>query len=290
MCFISFKENNQLPTFNEKLVYYYKTKDNYPLSIKYAGITYPDKNFYIKRASSNMFIYEYIVEGVGYIDYNDKKYRLGAGDFYSISTGCDYAYYSDKTKPYKKLWFCGDGPLMECIHNSLFKNESLIIVHADYQEQMRSLLDILSSYNGSKQEYINISNLYISLMNALYVDYNSNEFEPNVVKDVSLNETAIFVKNYIDDNFTNELDLDKLCNQLYLTKVQLIRLFNKEYGTTPYKYYLEGKLEIAESLLLNTSLNIKEIARKVGYDDEYHFSQIFKKHYKVSPKIYRLRY
>lgn len=276
-----------MPTFNEKIIYYYKTKDEFPLSIKYAGITYLDKNFYIKRTNSNMFIYEYVTEGLGYIEHNGVTYKVQAGDFFSISTGLDYSYYSDKITPFKKIWFCGDGKLMECLHKTYFSDSPIIIIDKDYREDIENIHNALIRFSNSSNDYLEISTLYINLMTKVYMDKKDNPTKQIIAEYISTNEKAIFIRNYIDDNLTVDLSLEQLCQQLYITKVQLIRLFKREYGITPYAYYLEGKLEIAENLIINTNMQIREIANRVGYNDEYYFSHTFKKNKGYSPTYLR---
>ncbi len=43
----------------------------------------------------------------------------------------------------------------------------------------------------------------------------------------------------------------------------------------------------AAHLLANRNLTISEIALQVGYDDLFHFSKTFKKHFGASPRSYR---
>ena len=53
-------------------------------------------------------------------------------------------------------------------------------------------------------------------------------------------------------------------------------------------FQLDIWLEKAKELLENGwDGSIQEVAMKVGYDDAYHFSKLFKKYYSVSPLNYR---
>lgn len=276
-----------MPVFNERIIYYYKTKDNFPLSIKYAGITFEDKNFYIKRTNSNMYIYEYIVSGNGYLEMDNNLYKLEKGSFFIIPKGKTYSYYSDKADPFKKVWFCGDGILMDNLFNTYFYLKSLIIIQKDYSKDLDKILNALSKFKNTPSGIQKITNLYCSLMTKAYIDYQKDSGLP-LSKDVpSTDDRAIFIKNYIDDNLVQNFNLEILCNHLHMTKVQLIRLFKKEYDITPYAYYLQEKFEIAENLITNTSMQIKEIAEKVGFEDEYYFSHTFKKYKGMSPTTLR---
>ena len=63
----------------------------------------------------------------------------------------------------------------------------------------------------------------------------------------------------------------------FLTKEDLearnLKLSELAYGSDKAKELLET----------SPDLNVREIADKVGYDDAYHFSKLFKKRFGVSP-------
>ena len=59
---------------------------------------------------------------------------------------------------------------------------------------------------------------------------------------------------------------------------------------TPYGYYITKKLETARIMLLDSNLSIKEIARKLGFQYESHFSGIFTEKTGMSPVKFREQY
>ena len=63
--------------------------------------------------------------------------------------------------------------------------------------------------------------------------------------------------------------------------------FRKYYGTTPYEYLKELRLNQALILLKNSDYGIATIAAKVGYHNSGHFAKLFKKVYGLGPREYR---
>ena len=57
----------------------------------------------------------------------------------------------------------------------------------------------------------------------------------------------------------------------------MYRLFFKETGYAPMNYFLHMKIDRACQLLLHTNMKINQVALKLGFDDPYYFSRIFKK-------------
>lgn len=276
-----------MPQYREKVIYYRKTREELPLNIKYAGITEKDSNFYLRRKSSNMFIYEYVTDGAGYIEREGVTYRVSAGECFIIPAGESYSYYSDKLNPYRKLWFCGDGSLMQGVYRAYFQDKPLIICRGDYGSLWEEILKRLEVYDDSAERMGEIAELFVKIMSAVYTEcFKGTEKQP-MSSTLSHDERALFVRNYIDDHLTEKLSLETLAAQVYLTEVQLIRLFKKEFGETPYRYYTDGRLELAENLILNTTLLIKEIAERTGFPDEYYFSYAFRRFKGYTPTSLR---
>jgi YesN/AraC family two-component response regulator len=64
-------------------------------------------------------------------------------------------------------------------------------------------------------------------------------------------------------------------------------LFKQKTGRSPLEYFIRLKIQYTCQLLDQSTLKIKEIASRVGYDDPYYFSRIFKKMMGTSPNEYR---
>lgn len=66
--------------------------------------------------------------------------------------------------------------------------------------------------------------------------------------------------------------------------------FRKYYGTTPYEYLKEMRLNQALILLKSSDHKIAVIAAKVGYHSSGHFARLFKNAYGMGPREYRNLY
>lgn len=50
----------------------------------------------------------------------------------------------------------------------------------------------------------------------------------------------------LDESIFDEVSLDEIAARFFISKGQMIRIFRKEFGVTPYKYFLNKKLDTAE--------------------------------------------
>jgi AraC-like DNA-binding protein len=84
-----------------------------------------------------------------------------------------------------------------------------------------------------------------------------------------------------------ELTLDDLAEALDINKFYLVRLFKKQTGLSPMKYFVRLKIDTACYLLAENARSIGQIADELGFYDAFHFSRVFKQLTGVSPGRYR---
>ncbi len=97
------------------------------------------------------------------------------------------------------------------------------------------------------------------------------------------------IRQYINDNISDDISVASIAKQFYLSETHVIRIFRDKYGITPKQFILRSKIEKAKLMLLDTSLQIKEIAMILHFADSYHFSHTFKRLTGVSPEKFRMR-
>lgn len=104
------------------------------------------------------------------------------------------------------------------------------------------------------------------------------------------NEKQNIVKSiitYMNDNYMNDISLDKISKNMYLSPVYISKIFKEEIGDSPINYLIKIRLSKAEELLKDNTLPVKVVAKRVGYNDAYHFSKLFKKYYGIAPSSFR---
>lgn len=95
------------------------------------------------------------------------------------------------------------------------------------------------------------------------------------------------IKQCLDLNIENAIDINDVSLQLGYSKNYIIKLFRECYGITPYTYFRNRKIELAKQYLLNTNLNINEISTKLNFADQHYFSSSFKAIAGITPSEYR---
>ena len=93
--------------------------------------------------------------------------------------------------------------------------------------------------------------------------------------------------DYMNENYMCDISLDKISKNMYLSPVYISKIFKEEIGDSPINHLIKIRLSKAEDLLKDKSIPIKVVAQRVGYNDAYHFSKLFKKYYGISPSAFR---
>lgn len=81
--------------------------------------------------------------------------------------------------------------------------------------------------------------------------------------------------------------LAELARHALTNEFKLKRGFRMIFGSSPYAYFLEHRLELARSYLLDTDWTIATIAHRIGYRDPAHLTHAFRKRYGVPPSHVR---
>jgi AraC family transcriptional regulator, exoenzyme S synthesis regulatory protein ExsA len=101
------------------------------------------------------------------------------------------------------------------------------------------------------------------------------------------NDNYPSVEEVMQNNYTFNLTLAEYARLAYKSIPTFQREFKKIFKDTPAKWVAKKRLNMAEELLKNTSLNIGEITYECGFENQTHFSRIFKQKNGVSPLQFR---
>ena len=92
---------------------------------------------------------------------------------------------------------------------------------------------------------------------------------------------------YIDEHYTEELNLSTLADISHLTKTYYSCLFKKMIGLSVWEYISIRRIDRALYELRNTEKNILDIALSCGFNNTANFNKIFLKYTGSTPHILR---
>lgn len=124
--------------------------------------------------------------------------------------------------------------------------------------------------------------LFLSLQDNASVSAASAAFTPSEVS-----SDILKIIYYINTHFCEQITLDELCTEFYLSRTSLCKKFRDVMRCSIIEYVSELRLNKAKSLLRDTGLTIDEISTSCGYSSPNYFGLIFKKEVGLSPLQYR---
>ena len=93
---------------------------------------------------------------------------------------------------------------------------------------------------------------------------------------------------FIDAHYSRcDMSLTLLSQNLLISPAYLSSIFKKTKGISINQYLTQSRLDKAKELLSGTNLTLTEIAERVGYNDLFYFSKVFKRYFGVAPSAYK---
>lgn len=92
---------------------------------------------------------------------------------------------------------------------------------------------------------------------------------------------------YISLNYSREVSIERIAEELHVSRSYLTSRFSTEMGLTPARYLANIRLSQSKELLSSSDSPISEVASLCGFQDSYYFSRFFKANTGMTPSQYR---
>ncbi len=102
-----------------------------------------------------------------------------------------------------------------------------------------------------------------------------------------LTETIRKIHDQILQHMEQRITIEELSRQYLINPTTLKNAFKSVYGTSIAAHIKEHRMRQAARMLIDSNMNIAEIAQAVGYDSQSKFTAAFKAYFKILPREYR---
>jgi AraC-like DNA-binding protein len=100
-------------------------------------------------------------------------------------------------------------------------------------------------------------------------------------------EEMVKAKEYIENNWLEEFDINELLRVVNLSRYHFARLFKSNTGMTPYGYYQNVKICKIKERLCDKNLSVSQVFSSCGVDYNGNYARIFKTKVGMTPSQYR---
>ncbi len=241
----------------------------------------------------NWEIYIYLDGDVTYY-VEDKVYDMVLGDIIVIPPGKMHqsvVNYSDGKKYERIVLNLAPGYIDKLTE----MDEELNRQYKKYRHEYNFLLN----YSGN--EFIFIKNLALEILQNNQDCYKltmlnsfiyslGNKFDKSAKLPVSYEDNLISsVIQYINSHYTEQLSLDNICDEFFVSKFYLNRRFKEYTKLTIYDYILSKRIALARRLI-RSGMTANETAEKCGFGDYSTFYRAFISKTKLTPKQFKNSY
>ena len=95
------------------------------------------------------------------------------------------------------------------------------------------------------------------------------------------------VMSHLDDP---DFNVNELSKEIGISRVHLNRKLKEHFGISPNAYIRSVRLKQAAYLLVNNTVNVSEVAYRVGFSSHSYFTSIFHDFFGMSPKEFVATY
>jgi len=224
---------------------------------------------------------------------DENEFILSAGDLITITSGQIHRINkTGKTKgfiiEFTFNFFCKDDKDIELIfHNGLFchfaMNEVIGVNKSTIENLVKSISEELAEL--PYQYLISVH----SRLKLILIEINRAKIKRG---DEIWKPQALFLKflEAVRDNFEHNYSIKQFANLLGTTEIKLNELAKIHAAKTAQNVVYGLVVSEAKRLFTYDSLSVKQVAYKLGFNDAFYFSNFFKKHTRLSPKLYKEKF
>ncbi|WP_145670369.1 AraC family transcriptional regulator [Chitinophaga polysaccharea] len=244
-------------------------------------------HYYSREARKYSYaVFLHCYDGEGWIKVGTKKFTLKAGDAFFFPPYIAHSYAASAERPWSIFWMHLSGKNVEELMEAVGLNTQRAPIHTVHSEERVKLFHQMLNTLTKGFSVPNL--LYANLVLPNYLgtfispDSFTNLSPASTIDNNYINTAIIYMQQHIDE----QLSVEVIARELGISSTVLFRNFKKSTGYSPIAYFNFLKTQKAIQLIHARKYTISEIGSKIGIDDPYYFSRLFKKQMGVSPRQY----
>ncbi|WP_406055847.1 AraC family transcriptional regulator [Kribbella sp. NBC_00889] len=220
------------------------------------------------------YVLSVLIGGEGnYRDADGRDERIRPGAHTIVPPGFPHTYGTDAGERWTELFVVFTGPLFDSLAHLAGAGPRYPVP----PPSIEALRTVLRSPPRTRR----VAEHQLLALAAWLIDTDDTADSPELSMEI------VDAMGRLADDLTASTDLATVAAESGLSYDTFRRRFAEQVGQTPAAYRSVRRLQAAATLLRLTDLTHREIARTLGFADEFHLSRRFRSHFGVSPREYR---
>lgn len=227
--------------------------------------------------------------GSGGYTVDGKRYTLEAGDVVLIDSQCvhrpefEHGVLYERVILYISPQFLQQQSTADCQLQDIFSGENGHVLHLGKPEKIWALSDALEQELAEDHYGRVILSNGLLLRLLIEIARIIGNPETTFAKPITPTDSRILnILRYIDSYLTEDINIDTLAEQFYISKYHMMRLFRQETGRSIHGYLQERRLIHAKDLI-RQGVSATESCFQSGFRSYSSFTRAYAKHFGTTP-------
>ncbi|MCM1154038.1 MAG: AraC family transcriptional regulator [Roseburia sp.] len=240
-----------------------------------------------RRQNLNSYLFFIILEGSGYVSYNNERYFISVGDCIWLDCTKPYSHESSAADPWSLMWVHFYGKEAPCFYADFLKHSCSFLFHPQNTLAFTDILQHIHQIHSAKVSLLELyTNRYLTDLITLCFTENIADTQENS----SIPEKIKQVHDYLDTHYAEKINLEDLSSRFFISKFHLAREYKKRYGVTIGNDLTNKRISHAKSMLRFSDDSIENISLDCGFQDAGYFIKVFKRAENMTPLEYRKKW
>lgn len=239
----------------------------------------------IREGGAAEWVLIYCLAGQGQVLMDDQEMAIGSGDLVVLPPGRPHRYFADAEAPWRIFWFHFVGERAEDFVSALGLDEGSWCMHSPAVNEMQRAFE--GTYRHALDGFSDSGMLGLSTsfarMIGLFRRFARSRNDRSRDAEDRVHRVMINLQEQLEREWTVE-DMALLAG---MSKTHFTSKFRSQAGEPPMAYLINQRMQRAAAQLKQGNKRISEIASRLGYQDAYYFSRLFRNTFSISPRAYR---
>jgi AraC-like DNA-binding protein len=235
----------------------------------------------LQRGRTPFSVVQVTLSGAGHLRYERHNRVVGPGETMLVVIPHQHQYWIEDGERWEFFWLAMTGQEALRLHRAILAATGPVFRLRS--ETMTRLATIsLDLRDGKAGRASKASALAYEATMALYDDVLGGDGGSRSTRG-QIRRVLGFVRAHLHE----PLEVQTLADLAGLSRAHFTRVFTHSEGVSPAEHVLNERVRRAASLLVSSSVPVKQVSRDCGFDDPNYFAKVFRKSFGASPTEFR---